>query len=340
MTPRSPVSAGRMLTVLAYFRDKGGPVAVAEAAADLDLTDKQLRDTLGQLWFCGLPGYGPGELIDLAYWSEPAGSSSTPHGGDGDDETDAFDDDDRLEDADFVEVTEFAGITRPLRLTFEEAITLKTALATLAGLPEVVDKDGLDEALRMLSSVSPTDASLEATATPAPPPSSSDRTASPLRAALERGSAVRFVYHSAGSDSTRVRVVDGGHLHLEAEHAYLRGVDRESGEWRTFRTDRIAEVEDFGQARDVGPEPDDESDVPSRSIRAIVPAASAWFVEHYPFREVEWQEDGSATVTVGYHNDGWLRRFLLGNAGSLRPCDESLAEEISAEAARALGAYE
>ena len=67
MTPRSPVSADKMLTVLAYFYEQGGPVPVAQAANELSLTDKQLRDTLRQLWTCGLPGHGPGQLIDLAF---------------------------------------------------------------------------------------------------------------------------------------------------------------------------------------------------------------------------------------------------------------------------------
>ena len=40
MTPRSPVSADKMLTVLAYFREQGGPVAVADAARELSLTEK------------------------------------------------------------------------------------------------------------------------------------------------------------------------------------------------------------------------------------------------------------------------------------------------------------
>ncbi|WP_442891686.1 WYL domain-containing protein, partial [Dietzia sp.] len=221
-----------MLTVLAYFRRQGGPTRVSEAARALEITAKQLRDTLTQLWTCGLPGYGPGDLIDLAFWSEPAevpapGSGSVDDGaGAGSPGTDSFDDDADLARADYVEVIEFAGITRPLRLTFEEAITLKTALAALAGREEVVDPEGLEEALQMLSAVAPADVPLDAMATGSGPSSSGGvsggATATELRAALRQGHAVRFLYHSAGSDSTRLRVVDGGHLHVEPEHSYLR----------------------------------------------------------------------------------------------------------------------
>lgn len=342
MTPRSPVSADKMLTVLAYFREQGGPVAVADAARELSLTEKQLRDTLSQLWCCGLPGHGPGQLVDLAFWSEVRDKD---RGGWVDDtsdpahEVDAFDDYTDLAEADYVEVTFFAGIDRPLRLTFEEAITLKTALATLVGRPEVVDQEGLDEALRMLGTISPTNARLDAASTTAPTPSTSEKTAEHLRSALESGLAVRFVYHSAGSDSTRIRIVDGGRLHVQAEHAYLRGVDREIGEWRTFRTDRIAHVEPLGPSHPVGPEPELASSTPTQSIRAVVPAGSAWFVEQYPFRDIRWREDGSAEVTVDYYNPDWLRRFLLGNATTLQPLDEGLRADIAEQARAALSAY-
>ena len=331
-----------MLTVLAYFYEQGGPVAIAQATNDLSLTDKQLRDTLRQLWTCGLPGHGPGQLIDLAFWSElgkngPGGWVEAHD--DPAQELDAFDDYSDLSDADFVEVTYFAGIERPLRLTFEEAITLKTALATLVGRPEVVDQEGLDEAMSMLSAISPSNASLDSAATAAPSPSPSERTAEHLRSALEAGQAVRFVYHSAGSDSSRIRIVDGGRLHVHADHAYLRGVDREIGEWRTFRTDRIADVEPIGASHAVGPEPEPDSVAPSHSVRAVVPAGAAWFVEQYPFRDIRWRDDGSAEVTIDYYNSDWLRRFLLGNASTLQPLDDELRAEIADQARAALSAY-
>ena len=62
-------------------------IVVAEAAADLGVTERQLREDLELLWVCGLPGYGPGDLIDMAF------------------------------DGDRVTITYDAGIDRPLRLT-------------------------------------------------------------------------------------------------------------------------------------------------------------------------------------------------------------------------------
>ena len=42
-------------------------VRVAEAARDFGVGERQLRSDLELLWMCGLPGYGPGDLIDLAF---------------------------------------------------------------------------------------------------------------------------------------------------------------------------------------------------------------------------------------------------------------------------------
>lgn len=339
MTPRSPLPAETMLTVLAYFQDRG-PVAIAEAARDLSLTESSLRKALGQLWTCGLPGYGPGELIDLAFSSEVTFGGPLTIDGDFD-EPDAFDDDpDLLESAEYVEVTFSAGITRPLRLTFEEAVTLKTALATLIGRPEVVDQDGLQEALAILSSISTPAARLDAAEAAQVVVNKYGDAARDLRAALETGHAVRFLYHSAKSDSSRIRIVDGGRVHLDGEHTYLRGFDRGVGEWRTFRVDRIADVEDLGPAKDIGPEPEDGDQAPTAHIYAEIPAGAEWFLDEYPFGAVEHRADGSVRVRVDYYDAAWLRRFLCGNATTLVPCDPELRAEIAETAARALAAYD
>ena len=115
MSPRA-VPLATLLSVVPYFHSHG-PVRVSDAADDLGMTEKQLRGALWQLWSCGLPGYGPGDLIDLAFSSED------------------------LDDAEFVEVTFTAGIDRPVRLTAAEAVKrsdklLKLTLSLGPGEPE------------------------------------------------------------------------------------------------------------------------------------------------------------------------------------------------------------
>ncbi|MCY7341744.1 MAG: protein pafC, partial [Pseudonocardia sp.] len=98
----------RLLSLVPYLLARPG-IPIAEAAADFGIGERQLRRDLELLWMCGLPGYGPGDLVDLSF----AG--------------------------DTVSVIEDAGMRRPLRLTTAEATALLVALRTLADVPGVVD---------------------------------------------------------------------------------------------------------------------------------------------------------------------------------------------------------
>ena len=101
----------RLLNLVPYLLARPG-ILVADAAADLGVSEKQLREDLELLWVCGLPGYGPGDLIDMAF------------------------------DGDRVTVTYDAGIDRPLRLTQDEALALVVALRMLAEVPGVAEPGG------------------------------------------------------------------------------------------------------------------------------------------------------------------------------------------------------
>ncbi len=86
------------------------------------MSDKQLREDLELLWVCGLPGYGPGDLIDMAF------------------------------DGDRVTITYDAGIDRPLRLNQDEALALVVALRMLAQVPGVHDREAVERALAKIES--------------------------------------------------------------------------------------------------------------------------------------------------------------------------------------------
>src|ERR1700761_1676621 len=82
----SPVSTRlvRLLNMVPYFQ-ANPRVTRIQAAADLGVSVKQLGDDLDQLWLCGLPGYGPGDLIDFAFEGDTtevtfsAGGGPPPH---------------------------------------------------------------------------------------------------------------------------------------------------------------------------------------------------------------------------------------------------------------------
>ena len=119
MTAPSRASAdrlGRLLNLVPYLLARPG-IAVADAADGLGITERQLREDLELLWVCGLPGYGPGDLIDMAF------------------------------DGDRVTITYDAGIDRPLRLNPDEALALVVALRMLAETPGIGPRDAIERAL-------------------------------------------------------------------------------------------------------------------------------------------------------------------------------------------------
>src|SRR3954454_15740644 len=113
---------GRLLNLVPYLLPRPG-ILISEAAADLDVSERQLRSDLELLWVCGLPGYGPGDLIDLAF------------------------------EGDRVRVTFTAGMVRPLRLTTDEAVALVVALRTLQETPGLAEGEAVTTALAKVSAV-------------------------------------------------------------------------------------------------------------------------------------------------------------------------------------------
>ena len=312
MSNRS-VPLATLLSIVPYFHSRGA-VPVAEAARDLGMSEKQLRAALWQLWSCGLPGYGPGDLIDLAFSSED------------------------LDDAEMVEVTFTAGIDRPVRLTAAEAVTLETGLAVFLDHPEVVDQSALRDLLRTLRTAAGAE---RRGGQDDPRPGTLREDADLVRTAVRQGRALRFVYHSASSDTSTTRVVDPARLSVADGHSYLHGVDRGAGQWRTFRTDRMSGVEEVGPRRELGPEPqDDDGEGEMRLEDARVPAAAAWFLDEFAFHDVVRRPDGDLDVRIAYHDRAWLVRFLVGHADVVTPTDPRLVAEIAARAAAGLAVYE
>jgi len=111
----------RLLALVPYLQANHG-IAIEQAAADFGISEDQLRRDLQLLWMCGLPGHGPGDLIDLSF------------------------------EGDTVSVIFDAGMSRPLRLTAEEALPLVVALRTLAEMPGITDRDAVERALAKVES--------------------------------------------------------------------------------------------------------------------------------------------------------------------------------------------
>ena len=159
---------------------------------------------------CGLPGYGPGDLIDLSF------------------------------EGDRVRVTFTAGMVRPLRLTTDEAVALVVALRTLLELPGLAEREAVSRALAKVSAaaghaadrVTPVAVSVDAR----------EEALAVVREGLERKRALHLHYYVPTRDERTERTVDPMRLLLVDGHWYLEAWCRRAEGVRLFRLDRVDDV--------------------------------------------------------------------------------------------------
>jgi proteasome accessory factor C len=275
---------GRLLNLVPYLLARPG-VLVAHAAADLGVSERQLREDLELLWVCGLPGYGPGDLIDMAL------------------------------DGDRVTISHDAGIDRPLRLTPDEALALVVALRMLAETPGTGTRDAIERALAKIENAA---GDLADAPVAVRLPANGERL-DRLRAAVDSGHALHLTYYTATRDETTERVVDPMRMLMVGGKAYLEAWCRRAEGTRMFRVDRIDDFTELSETArpPVEAVPHDLSagvfspgaELPLVTLR--VGRGGRWITEYYPVEEIrrageEW------VVTMRVTDLNWAQRLLLG----------------------------
>ena len=306
----------RLLTLVPYLLARPG-IPIAEAAADFDITPRQLRRDLELLWMCGLPGYGPGDLVDLSF----AGDTVT--------------------------VIEDAGMRRPLRLTTAEAAALLVALRTLADAPGVVDTAAVRRATAKIERAVG-DAGVAVDFDGPGRDQEEELATAAVREALASGRALRILYYTAGRDAVSRRTIDPMRLLLAEGRGYLEAWCRRAEAVRLFRLDRVEEVEVLDEPSAPPPtaEPTDIAagvftvrDEHRSAVLELGPDA-LWVAEYYPVEEVVAQPgpDGArARVVLRYSDPAWLVRLVLGLGGSAHVVEpRELAVAVAERAAAAL----
>ncbi|MGH3735918.1 MAG: helix-turn-helix transcriptional regulator [Micromonosporaceae bacterium] len=305
----------RLLNLVPYLLGRPG-IRITDAAADLGVSEKQLRDDLELLWVCGLPGYGPGDLIDMSF------------------------------DGDSVTITYDAGIDRPLRLTPDEALALIVALRLLAETPALPNRESVERALAKIESAAG-DAADTAGRVAVRQPGNTGRLAE-VQGAVERGRALRITYYTAGRDQTTERVIDPMRVLFTSGRAYLEAWCRRAEGVRLFRLDRLDALVELDEPASPPPQarPTDVRDgvfTPTPDLPLVtlrVGRDARWITEYYPCERVVAEPDGHWQVSLRASDLQWARRLVLGlGPGVEVVAPGELAAEIGAEARSALRAY-
>jgi proteasome accessory factor C len=279
----------RILVLLPYAIRHPG-VSVDELSRKFGVRKQDLVSDLNLVFLCGLPGYGPGDLIDVAV------------------------EDDRV----FVRMADY--FAAPLKLTPAEAVALYAGTAAMAELPDMAEADALRRALTKLGR-----ALGGAGAKDAPPIQVTASTGASahmqtLRDALLQRRQVRLEYFSASRGELTTRSVDPWGLFTALGRWYLIALDHLSDEERMFRVDRVRSATILDQAAEVPDEFDAdryrgafvrrETDGPYMSFE-ISPAVARWFDEYYPVAETRSMPDGWQSVRLAYSGERWAATLLL-----------------------------
>jgi proteasome accessory factor C len=313
----------RLLALVPYIQSRD-EVSLDQAATDFGVRPAQIVKDLKVLWFCGLPGLGMGDLIDI--------------------------DMDALEGEGVIRLSNADYLTRPLRLGSTEASALIVALRTLRDGGDDTVRPVVDRTLTKLEAAAGDGAALAAHVDVHL--SETDTALATLRSDLERavreGRQVRLGYYVPARDEATERTVDPLELVTAEGHTYLDAWCHTAEDRRLFRLDRVS-------AADVLETPvDDHSDLPRRdlsegifapspydSLATLLLAPSArWVAEYYPVESAEEAGEGSLRVTLRVGDPEWLTRLVLRLGGSARVEEPTaLAEAVTLAATEALGNY-
>lgn len=270
----------RLLLLVPYVLRNNG-ASVQEVCEHFAIKRSQLVSDLNLLFMCGLPGYGPGDLIE------------------------AFIDGDQV----WIRMADY--FSRPMRLTAAEGLMLYSGAKALAAVSGA--DPALNRAVEQLSkALAP--GSLERVSVGLEAPEE----LSPINEALQQRRRVRLVYQSHSKDEITERDVDPWALTLSGGNWYLAGWCHKVNDERLFRVDRMRSVELLDVDAGV---PDDldlsrYESVYFESAQAVevtldIEPTARWVCDYYPLVSQTKLDDGWIRISLTTSGFAWLERLLL-----------------------------
>jgi proteasome accessory factor C len=289
-------------------------VSIDELSRKFGVRKQDLMADLNLVFLCGLPGYGPGDLIDVAVEEERV----------------------------FVRMADY--FSAPLKLTPAEAVALYAGAAAIAELPDMDEADALRRALTKLGRALGTDGG-EGAPIRLTGGGGAGGHLQTLRDALVGKKQVHIEYFSASRGELTERTVEPWGLFTALGRWYLIALDHATGEERMFRVDRIRSSEVLDAAAEI-PEEFDASRYRGAFVRrdngrpevtiAVSPAVALWFEEYYPVNESRALDDGWQEIRLPYSGTRWAATLVLQLGVDVRNVQPASVLDAARELARAV----
>jgi proteasome accessory factor C len=311
----TPKQLARLLALVPYLLARPQS-PLDEVAATFGITREQLDADLKLVWFCGLPGQLPGDLIEVDW------------------------------EGDAVTLSNADTIARPLRLRADEAAALLVGLRTLHAISGLDAHDAVERALAKVETAAG-DAAAGARSVAVDVEVDPD-VVGPISDALERRRALHLRYYVPTRDEATERDVDPIRLLVVGGRTYLEAWCRSVDDVRRFRLDRILDVAVLDEAAAVPAEAMDravsdrlfEPSPDDATVTLELEPAGRWVAEYYPCESVEEIGGGRLRVTLRTPDTRWVRRLALRLGASGRVIDPGvLAAEVRSAAGAALANY-
>ena len=283
----------RLLALVPWLRAHDG-ITITEAAAHFHISNEQLSKDLWQLIVCGIPGYGPDQLVDIQFW-----------------------DDDRIH------VLDPITLEKPLRLTGEEVAALHLGLRVLSNLPGAYAQEPIFSAMVKLEAIADPSLTLDITM-----PDQSAVIAT-LDDAIAGGSVLEIEYASGEADLIERRRIEPRTSFSVDGFVYVHAWCFRAEAVRTFRTDRIVSVVPTpdhprpGIPAAEGPPALRRDPENMRTALLHIAPEALWIVDSEPVLQVpetsaeragDGPEDG-VFAEIRYASVDWLVRWVMGHAG-------------------------
>ncbi|WP_203566674.1 helix-turn-helix transcriptional regulator [Aestuariimicrobium ganziense] len=302
----------RVLNLIPYLQAHPGS-RMADVAAHLQVSEAELLRDLKVAWMCGLPGGLPGDLIEV--------------------------DMELVESEGVINLTNAEYLSRPMRFTADEVFSLRVAVSVLAELATGDQRQVVASTLAKLEQLAGENAAAPvAVGITGGPEAVRDQ----LQQAIEARRRVRLTYDGLNRGQTTRPEVDPAAIVLRDGVAYLRGWSLARSDWRTFRLDRVAEVEVLDEAAD------DHKELPpmatgwfddvvgASDVTLELAPEAAWVVEYDPTESVRRTDDGTVVASFRVVDPQWVTRQLLTLAEGVRrtepPEAAAMARELATEA--------
>jgi len=296
-SPKTTGRINRLLAMLPWVIANPG-CSVDEVCERFDYTQADLIKDLNTVFVCGLPGYGPGDLMDASI------------------------DDDEI----VVEMADY--FSRPLRLTAPEALGILASGKAVQSAGS--GGDALDRAIRKLErTLVPEGADTVVVDIPEP------ELVGELRTAVVEGTVMQVDHTSIASGRAKVREIKPSAVFTTLGNWYVSAFCRSANAERVFRIDRIRAATPTGERFTPKPAPRDatirytpgDDDV---HVTIRLRGDARWVADYYPVDVIDVEPD-TMTIRMSVGDAAVAARLLVRLGSNAEVLDRSEAANAMAD---------